>query len=153
MPSEKPEPPNRKQFITSAFVFIGTAAGVGTFAFRALQYFFPQMKEERNVEIPICADSEIAEGQSKTFNIEDLNVIVIRNDGQLKAFSRICTHLNCFVQWEKEAKKFHCPCHHGYFDVSGKVVGGPPPKPLPAFELAIREKIVYLKYKSSRLFL
>ncbi len=41
-----------------------------------------------------------------------------------------CTHLSCSVNWQAETKEFICPCHDGRFNQDGKVLGGPPPRPL-----------------------
>jgi Rieske Fe-S protein len=41
-----------------------------------------------------------------------------------------CTHLGCTVNWKDEDNAFLCPCHDAKFDVTGKVLGGPPPRPL-----------------------
>jgi menaquinol-cytochrome c reductase iron-sulfur subunit len=55
----------------------------------------------------------------------------VRNDaGKVTAFSPTCTHLGCAYHWEADAKTFICPCHDSVFDVSGKVMGGPAPRPL-----------------------
>ena len=53
-------------------------------------------------------------------------------DGEtFTAWSGICTHLGCAFGIDAERKVFHCPCHHGLFDLeTGKVVGGPPPRAL-----------------------
>lgn len=50
--------------------------------------------------------------------------------GQAVALSPVCTHLGCTVRWEPQAKQFQCPCHGGVYDASGKVVSGPPNRPL-----------------------
>lgn len=41
-----------------------------------------------------------------------------------------CTHLACTVNWREDAHAFICPCHDGKFSEDGKVLGGPPPRPL-----------------------
>jgi Rieske Fe-S protein len=41
-----------------------------------------------------------------------------------------CTHLGCTVNWKDDAGAFVCPCHDASFDADGKVLGGPPPRPL-----------------------
>ncbi len=49
------------------------------------------------------------------------------------AMSAGCTHLGCTiarVEWG-----FQCPCHGSRFDSTGRVVGGPAPKPLPWFQI------------------
>lgn len=62
-------------------------------------------------------------------------VFVIAAANGLRAFSGRCTHLGCAVEWEKSEKKFVCPCHASKFDESGKVLGGPAEKPLPAYRV------------------
>jgi Rieske Fe-S protein len=38
--------------------------------------------------------------------------------------------LGCQVRWDKSTSKFRCPCHGGVYDASGRVLEGPPPRPL-----------------------
>ena len=60
--------------------------------------------------------------------------IMVRTEtGEIKAFSAKCTHLDCNVQYQPETRQFHCACHDGYFDITGKNIAGPPPSPLLAF--------------------
>lgn len=56
---------------------------------------------------------------------------------QVKVFSATCTHLGCQVLWNAEAKTFNCPCHGGTFDASGKVLDGPPPRPLTTIDARV----------------
>ena len=52
------------------------------------------------------------------------------------AFGQKCTHLGCPVLYRKEKKQLVCPCHEGYFNAEdGKVISGPPPRPLPRVDL------------------
>ncbi len=53
---------------------------------------------------------------------------------QVHALSATCTHLGCQVRWAPDAKKFQCPCHGGTYDAEGRVLGGPPPRPLDRVE-------------------
>ncbi|HSC26200.1 MAG TPA: ubiquinol-cytochrome c reductase iron-sulfur subunit [Vicinamibacterales bacterium] len=46
------------------------------------------------------------------------------------AFSATCTHLGCQVHWDGAAKRLICPCHGGAYDAAGRVIEGPPPRPL-----------------------
>lgn len=50
--------------------------------------------------------------------------------GELAVFSAQCTHGGCALTWSGQRRKFLCPCHKGVFDAEGKVVSGPPPRPL-----------------------
>jgi len=53
------------------------------------------------------------------------------------ALSSICTHQGCMVDYSAIRKQFSCPCHGGLYDISGKVLGGPPPSPLPKYSVAL----------------
>ena len=44
-----------------------------------------------------------------------------------------CTHLGCTVNWNEEAQGYICPCHDAKFSMDGKVLGGPPPRPLDVY--------------------
>ena len=52
-------------------------------------------------------------------------------DNTLKAFSAVCPHLGCIVQWNGDEKSFDCPCHGSRFDTEGTVINGPAQNDLP----------------------
>lgn len=56
---------------------------------------------------------------------------------QVRALSATCTHLGCQVRWDGAASRFRCPCHGGVFDAHGRVLSGPPPRPLDGVEARI----------------
>ena len=65
--------------------------------------------------------------------------IVIRTaSGELKAFSAVCTHLNCTVQYRGDLGHIWCACHNGHFDLNGQNIAGPPPRPLDAYVVHVR---------------
>ena len=53
------------------------------------------------------------------------------------AISTRCAHLGCPVRFVKAAGNFICPCHGGVYDFEGKVIGGPPVRPLDRFQTRI----------------
>jgi cytochrome b6-f complex iron-sulfur subunit len=53
-----------------------------------------------------------------------------RTEQGVVARSLLCSHFGCTVAWNEERQAYLCPCHEGVYDVSGAVVGGPPPKGL-----------------------
>ena len=65
-------------------------------------------------------------------------LIVRTSEGELRAFSARCTHLNCTVQYDSGEKEIVCACHGGVFDLNGKNVAGPPPKPLVMYSVNVR---------------
>ncbi len=59
-------------------------------------------------------------------------------DGEVRAFSAVCTHLNCTVQYKADTSQIWCACHNGIYDLGGNVVSGPPPRPLEALKVNLR---------------
>jgi len=69
--------------------------------------------------------------------------ILVSVNGQWKAFSAICTHRICTVQFR--GSSIYCPCHAGTFNPNnGSVTGGPPPSPLPEYSVQILNGSVYV---------
>jgi menaquinol-cytochrome c reductase iron-sulfur subunit len=74
-------------------------------------------------------------------------------DGKkFKAYNAHCTHLGCAFVYDKDRKNFACPCHRGQFDVqTGRVLAGPPPRPLDELNVEVRDGSVYVDYRDFRL--
>jgi nitrite reductase/ring-hydroxylating ferredoxin subunit len=79
--------------------------------------------------------SELEIGDVKIFSYPGPrdNCILIRTGPRdFVAYSQKCTHLSCAVYYSKRTNRLECPCHEGYFAVrDGRVLQGPPPRPLP----------------------
>ena len=76
---------------------------------------------------------------------------VKRGNGDVTVFSPMCTHLGCGYHWDGGAQQFKCPCHGSVYDVSGRVVAGPAPRPLDALPSKVengRLLIVFKEFKS-----
>jgi len=65
-------------------------------------------------------------------------LLVKTPDGTVKAFNAVCTHLECTVKFRHDKKDIFCNCHNGSFNTDGKVVSGPPPKPLEEYKVSLR---------------
>jgi Rieske Fe-S protein len=73
-------------------------------------------------------------------------ILVRTAAGELRAFSAVCTHLNCTVQYRPDLGHIWCACHNGHFDLNGQNIAGPPPRPLEAFSVNARgDQIVVSK--------
>ncbi len=72
-------------------------------------------------------------------------VWILTKDGQqFTAYDPRCTHLGCAYSWQADRNRFFCPCHDGIYDVDGRVIGGPPPRPLDRYETKVENGTLYI---------
>jgi Rieske Fe-S protein len=70
----------------------------------------------------------------------DTNLLVRDGSGTYFAYNRVCTHLQCVVNYDSQTKRIVCPCHGSSYAVkSGAVLGGPAPRALPEIILEVGE--------------
>lgn len=83
-----------------------------------------------------------AEGRWKApFDFGGKPCLVIRTpDGEIKAFGAVCTHLECTVEYREAKGDIFCNCHNGVYDLNGRNVSGPPPRPLDAYKVTLAGK-------------
>jgi cytochrome b6-f complex iron-sulfur subunit len=72
-------------------------------------------------------------GTKQTF--EEDRVVVVRAKQGFAAVSLVCTHLGCTIRTSDAG--FECPCHGSQFDNDGNVTGGPAPRPLDWYQVAL----------------
>jgi thiosulfate dehydrogenase [quinone] large subunit len=64
-------------------------------------------------------------------------VVQIRR-GDFRAYSAVCPHAGCQVQFDQQNEAFLCPCHGSIFNVStGAVERGPAVSGLPTIPIAL----------------
>jgi thiosulfate dehydrogenase [quinone] large subunit len=82
----------------------------------------------------IANASNIPLGQSLTFNDPAAGpaLLIHLDNGQFAAYSSICTHAGCQVQFDPSSKDIICPCHGAVYDPANnaQVLAGPAPYPL-----------------------
>ena len=71
-------------------------------------------------------------------------------DGKVRAFSTVCPHLGCGVDWNDEQRRFVCPCHDSFFSADGKAMTGPSPRDLDELDVSVESaevKVVYRRFR------
>ncbi|NOR22757.1 MAG: Rieske 2Fe-2S domain-containing protein [Candidatus Aminicenantes bacterium] len=118
----------------------GSLAGtVIAFLYPTIRYILPTKQTEAVIKKVTAAKlGELAPNTSKIFKFgTSPGILINTSDGELRAFSAICTHLTCTVFYESDTGTILCPCHNGRFDLSGNVISGPPPAPLESYNVEI----------------
>jgi len=127
---------DRRKFLGLCLTGLAMAAASAVI-YPIFKYLSPQPTggEKGRITIP---RAQVGSGQAHFFQFQGHPAVVLqRAPGVFVAFSAICTHLGCIIQWLPEKGEFLCPCHAGRYASDGKVLGGPPPKPLRTIPIAL----------------
>jgi Rieske Fe-S protein len=134
-----PRDNTRRRFLdyllgTSAF------ATLGAILYPIIRFMMPPQVVESTENSVIAAKlSEVPINSGKIFKFGSKPGILVRTaSGEFKAFSAVCTHLECIVQYRVDTKQIWCACHNGQYNLNGKNIGGPPPRPLEEFKVDTR---------------
>ncbi len=146
-PPQGPEVPERREFlnwVSKAFLglwALGAAAVVGA-------YLKSPDREKRIAEhtVRVGLLDELRIGEARLIRHGTTPFWVIRTDAaRVIALSAVCTHVRCILGYDRERRILQCPCHDGRFDLTGNVLGGPPTRPLRAYDVAVRAGEVYVQ--------
>jgi len=117
----------------------GLIAWAGSVLYPVVSYLRPPAETGGDVaSVKWGAASDFAPGTSAIVKFGRKPVILIRmDDGEFRALSATCTHLDCTVQFRSEKRDIWCACHNGVYDLRGQNVSGPPPRPLAPYAVNI----------------
>jgi cytochrome b6-f complex iron-sulfur subunit len=123
---------SRRGFLaTFAAVWTAVAGGIGFTIYR-------RWRESKETSTVVGNANELAPNSAATFHLAGRPGLLIRvPSGDYRAFSAECTHMNCTVRFLPTMDKILCPCHGGSYDLNGRVLGGPPPRPLRRYKVDI----------------
>ena len=136
----------RREFVADLVVTLSAAIGLGSVAARFLQYLYPVVLPEQVIEVAAGPRDAVPANGGIIVNLPEGHLALVDAGGELRAFSAVCTHLGCIVQWQPtDHHAIYCACHGGMFTREGAVVGGPPPRPLPRYPVEVRDGQVFVK--------
>ncbi len=141
----------RREFLDWAIGLAG-ATLAGFVVYPLVRYLVPpRIPEAVTRRVVAAKKDELKPGSFKTFPFGSQPGILIRTaDGQYRALSAVCTHLGCTVQYRAGDRTIWCACHNGLYDLDGRNVSGPPPRPLERYVVHLEgDDVVVEKAKSA----
>jgi Rieske Fe-S protein len=148
------------QVIGACVVFLGALLGIPAVG----AAIGPALKRQQAEWLSLGSLQTFQEGVPKLVNltvvsrdgwIETNSVksvwIVRQSADDFTAFNGRCTHLGCAYSWQTDQHQFACPCHAGVFGIDGKVLAGPPPRPLDPMETRMDAGDLQVQYQDFRL--
>ena len=136
----KPDSRSGRRGLIQALLGTGFVGSIASFVYPAVRFMLPPDQGEAAVnEVRAAGVNDLANDSALLFKFGNRPGILLRTaSGEWRAFSAVCTHLNCTVQYAQDSQRIWCACHNGFFDLNGRVVAGPPPRPLEEYTVNIR---------------
>jgi cytochrome b6-f complex iron-sulfur subunit len=122
---------SRRDFLGLASIGMAVLASIPIIggAFRMVK---ANVRYEESTKFKIGMLEDFPVGSVK--KIDDRKVFIFSDENGFFAMTAVCTHLGCIVF--KTEWGFQCPCHGSQYNGTGKVIGGPAPRPLAWFEIS-----------------
>jgi cytochrome b6-f complex iron-sulfur subunit len=126
--------------------FLGMLLGGGLFAsalsfiYPVLRYLVPPRLTDMGGDTVVAGKvGELRPNTGKIFRFGSRpGLLLLGSDGQYRALSATCTHLSCTVQYRGDLRQVWCACHNGMYDLGGRNLSGPPPRPLEQYDVHVR---------------
>jgi Rieske Fe-S protein len=141
--------PNKRDFLK--YVLGG---GLAAWVVSIMYPLFAYLKPPKHAEVEVSSVKagklgDIQKDSGSIVRFGNKPVLLVRApNGDLRAFSATCTHLDCTVQYRKDLGVIWCACHNGKYDMNGRVVAGPPPRPLDEFRVVVQGEEVFVSKKA-----
>ena len=138
----------RRRFV-EALLGSGFVATAFAFLYPVVRYLIPPQVSDLGADSVVAAKiGELQPNSGKVFRFGNRPALLIREaNGDYQATSAVCTHLGCTVQYRGDLKHIWCACHNGMYDLSGRNISGPPPRPLESFNVQVRGDEIFVVRK------
>jgi Rieske Fe-S protein len=127
----------------------GFIASVVSFLYPVLRYLVPPILPDLGGDEVVAAKvGELKPNSFKIFRFGSRpGLLVYTAENQYRAMSATCTHLSCIVQYRGDLREVWCACHNGMYDLNGRNISGPPPRPLEAYQVHVRGDEIVISRK------
>jgi cytochrome b6-f complex iron-sulfur subunit len=144
---DPPSPPLPRRRFVGALLGSGFLATAVAFLYPVLRYLVPPKASDVGGDAVVAGRvGELKPNSGKIFRFGNRPGLLIHtSSGGYRAMSATCTHLSCTVQYRDDLQQVWCACHNGKYDLNGRNVSGPPPRPLEAFEVQVRGDEIFVR--------
>jgi Rieske Fe-S protein len=149
-PTSEPAPVRRR--FVEVLLGGGLLASVASFLYPILRYLVPPAPPDLGSDSVVAAKvGDLKRNSGKIFRFGNRPALLILTaEGEYRALSARCTHLDCTVQYRDDVHQIWCACHNGFYDLNGRNIAGPPPRPLENYEVFVRgDEIVVRKQQGA----
>ena len=142
----EPTPVSRRGFV-AAFLGGGFFLSAAAFLYPVVRYLIPPKTADMGSDSVLAAKvGELKPNSGKIFRFGSRPGLLIHTaEGDYRAMSATCTHLSCTVQYRDDLREVWCACHNGKYNLNGRNISGPPPRPLEAFDVQVRGDEIFVR--------
>jgi cytochrome b6-f complex iron-sulfur subunit len=146
---ESPQVKPKRRRLVGFLLGGGLFASIVAFFYPILRYLVPPaVPDLGGDEVVACKTGELKANGSKIFRFGSRPALLLLTaEGEYRAVAATCTHLSCTVQYRSDLHEIWCACHNGLYDLSGRNVSGPPPRPLETYHVHVRGDEVVVSRK------
>ena len=132
--------PSGRRGVLTILLSTWGAGVLGAVVYPVLRFLVPpDIAEAPTLAASAGKASDLAANSGRIVPFGSEPALVVRlPSGELRAFTAMCTHLSCTVQYRPDLQQIWCACHNGHYDLTGKNVSGPPPKPLRSYDVNVK---------------
>jgi Rieske Fe-S protein len=139
--------PIRRRRFVEVLLGSGFFATAVAFIYPVLHYLVPPKTSDLGSDAVVAGKvGELKPNTGKIFRFGNRPGLLVRTaDGAYRAMAATCTHLSCTVQYRDDLREVWCACHNGKYNLDGRNISGPPPRPLEAFEVQVRGDDIFVR--------
>ena len=118
----------------------GLFASIVSAIYPVLRYLIPPpVADLGSDEVVASKVGDLKPNGSKIFRFGNRPALLLMTaEGEYRALSAVCTHLSCTVQYRNDLHEIWFACHNGLYDLAGRNLSGPPPRPLESYTVHLR---------------
>ncbi len=141
----------RRLFLKRMINLIFLALGF-LFVITGLIFLTPKKPKNKPYKFFELSEDKIPKEGVKKVDVDieeekSMKIFLINQKNSIIALSPVCTHLGCFVNFDRTLNEFICPCHGGRYDIEGRVIGGPPKEALHRLPVKMKNGRIFIGIK------